>query len=73
MVLRVKRIHGDNKLVVSRTFFDEFECGFMPSHPSNPCMIFRFMVIGVFFVVFDLEVSLLLGVPYQEVMYFNFY
>lgn len=69
-IVSVYRIGGRARLT-NRSYYDRFECGFMGSHPFNPSGVYRFIVIGIFYVVLDLEIALLLGLPYQSEMYFN--
>nr|QXU59712.1 NADH dehydrogenase subunit 3 [Bothridium pithonis] len=49
-----------------------YECGFCSSALSLNCFSFTYFSLLVFFVVFDLEISLLLNMPEQGVLYTNF-
>nr|AFD62800.1 NADH dehydrogenase subunit 3 [Abothrium gadi] len=49
-----------------------YECGFCSSSLSFDCFSFTYFSLLVFFVVFDLEISLLLNLPYQGALYTNF-
>nr|YP_009229561.1 NADH dehydrogenase subunit 3 [Rodentolepis nana]ALT58508.1 NADH dehydrogenase subunit 3 [Rodentolepis nana]BAV82522.1 NADH dehydrogenase subunit 3 [Rodentolepis nana]BBB87204.1 NADH dehydrogenase subunit 3 [Rodentolepis nana] len=50
-----------------------YECGFSPSSLSFNCFSFTYFSLLVFFVIFDLEISLLLNMPEQGLLYNNFY
>nr|AFH27183.1 NADH dehydrogenase subunit 3 [Glaridacris catostomi]AFH27202.1 NADH dehydrogenase subunit 3 [Promonobothrium hunteri] len=50
-----------------------YECGFVSSSFSFDSFGFSYFSLLVFFVVFDLEVSLLLNMPEQGIFYDNFY
>nr|AFH27177.1 NADH dehydrogenase subunit 3 [Caryophyllaeus sp. JB-2012]AFH27178.1 NADH dehydrogenase subunit 3 [Caryophyllaeus sp. JB-2012]AFH27179.1 NADH dehydrogenase subunit 3 [Caryophyllaeus sp. JB-2012]AFH27181.1 NADH dehydrogenase subunit 3 [Caryophyllaeus sp. JB-2012] len=44
-----------------------YECGFIPSSISFDSFGFSYFSLLVFFVVFDLEISLLLNMPEQDI------
>nr|AET11728.1 NADH dehydrogenase subunit 3 [Khawia cf. armeniaca JB-2011] len=52
-----------------------YECGFIPSVLSFDSFGFSYLSLLVFFVVFDLEISLLLNLPDQGLAWsgFNYY
>nr|ABO21401.1 NADH dehydrogenase subunit 3 [Kotorella pronosoma] len=50
-----------------------YECGFCSSSLSFNCFSFTYFSLLVFFVVFDLEISLLLNLPEQGLLFNNFY
>nr|UFQ89123.1 NADH dehydrogenase subunit 3 [Rhinebothrium fulbrighti] len=50
-----------------------YECGFISSSLSFNCFSFTYFSLLVFFVVFDLEISLLLNLPEQGLLYNNFF
>nr|NP_114380.1 NADH dehydrogenase subunit 3 [Hymenolepis diminuta]AAK51340.1 NADH dehydrogenase subunit 3 [Hymenolepis diminuta]BAV82498.1 NADH dehydrogenase subunit 3 [Hymenolepis diminuta] len=50
-----------------------YECGFSPSSLSFNCFSFTYFSLLVFFVIFDLEISLLLNMPEQGILFNNFY
>nr|AEY84602.1 NADH dehydrogenase subunit 3 [Tylocephalum sp. DTJL-2012] len=50
-----------------------YECGFCSSSLSFNCFSFTYFTLLVFFVVFDLEISLLLNMPEQGLLFFNFF
>nr|YP_009256957.1 NADH dehydrogenase subunit 3 [Schyzocotyle nayarensis]ANF28231.1 NADH dehydrogenase subunit 3 [Schyzocotyle nayarensis] len=49
-----------------------YECGFCSNSLSFDCFSFTYFSLLVFFVVFDLEISLLLNLPEQGLLYNNF-
>nr|YP_009692016.1 NADH dehydrogenase subunit 3 [Rhinebothrium reydai]QEG77664.1 NADH dehydrogenase subunit 3 [Rhinebothrium reydai] len=50
-----------------------YECGFNSSSLSFNCFSFTYFSLLVFFVVFDLEISLLLNLPEQGLLFNNFF
>nr|AFH27170.1 NADH dehydrogenase subunit 3 [Caryophyllaeus laticeps]AFH27171.1 NADH dehydrogenase subunit 3 [Caryophyllaeus laticeps] len=50
-----------------------YECGFIPSSTSFDSFSFSYFSLLVFFVVFDLEISLLLNMPEQDILSGSFY
>nr|UFQ89243.1 NADH dehydrogenase subunit 3 [Caulobothrium sp. MZUSP 8009] len=50
-----------------------YECGFCSNSLSFNCFSFTYFSLLVFFVVFDLEISLLLNLPEQGILYNNFF
>nr|YP_009415155.1 NADH dehydrogenase subunit 3 [Atractolytocestus huronensis]AFH27162.1 NADH dehydrogenase subunit 3 [Atractolytocestus huronensis]ASL24620.1 NADH dehydrogenase subunit 3 [Atractolytocestus huronensis] len=50
-----------------------YECGFIPNSISFDSFSFSYFSLLVFFVVFDLEISLLLNMPEQMTELFGFY
>nr|QZZ81263.1 NADH dehydrogenase subunit 3 [Prosthogonimus pellucidus] len=54
-----------------RCWVSSFECGFMPQRLSENYFSCSYFLLLVFFVIFDLEVSLLLNVPLQGVLFKN--
>nr|YP_009236164.1 NADH dehydrogenase subunit 3 [Fascioloides magna]AMF83648.1 NADH dehydrogenase subunit 3 [Fascioloides magna] len=55
-----------------RSWVSSFECGFLSQRVVENYFSYTYFVLLVFFVVFDLEVSLLLNMPLQGVLYKNF-
>nr|QYC97741.1 NADH dehydrogenase subunit 3 [Diplostomoidea sp. MSB para 30071] len=55
-----------------RVWVSPFECGFLGNVLVENVFSYTYFVLLVFFVVFDLEVSLLINIPYQGVMFKNF-
>lgn len=47
-----------------RSWLSRFECGFSPGHRVGCYFSYTYFILLVFFVVFDLEVSLLLNMPF---------
>nr|YP_009180047.1 NADH dehydrogenase subunit 3 [Anoplocephala perfoliata]AKU46910.1 NADH dehydrogenase subunit 3 [Anoplocephala perfoliata] len=63
-----------NKLVVSVVSWGSpYECGFCSNSLSLNCFSFTYFSLLVFFVIFDLEISLLLNMPEQGLLFYNFY
>lgn len=54
-----------------RTWVSPFECGFVSGGVVENYFSYTYFVLLVFFVVFDLEVSLLLNMPLQGVLFKN--
>nr|AET11724.1 NADH dehydrogenase subunit 3 [Khawia sinensis] len=65
--------------VVSRTlsslggWASPYECGFIPASSSFDSFSFTYFTLLIFFVVFDLEISLLLNMPEQAAVWGGFY
>nr|AKC58422.1 NADH dehydrogenase subunit 3 [Eurytrema pancreaticum] len=62
---------GRSSVSYSRNWFSSFECGFISSSFSNNYFSGTCFGLLVFFVIFDLEVSLLLNMPLQGMGYKN--
>lgn len=58
--------------LVSRVWVSSFECGFLSGRIAENVFSYTYFILLVFFVIFDLEVSLLLKIPYQGVLYRKF-
>nr|YP_009938511.1 NADH dehydrogenase subunit 3 [Prosthogonimus cuneatus]QNU39795.1 NADH dehydrogenase subunit 3 [Prosthogonimus cuneatus] len=54
-----------------RCWVSSFECGFLSQRLSENYFSSSYFLLLVFFVIFDLEVSLLLNLPFQGVLYKN--
>nr|YP_009689728.1 NADH dehydrogenase subunit 3 [Anindobothrium anacolum]QEF29877.1 NADH dehydrogenase subunit 3 [Anindobothrium anacolum] len=65
-------LFNKNSQVVSY-WSSPYECGFISSSLSFNCFSFTYFCLLVFFVVFDLEISLLLNLPEQGLLYNNFF
>nr|WRQ18445.1 NADH dehydrogenase subunit 3 [Hydatigera kamiyai] len=50
-----------------------YECGFFNSLMNINCFSFTYFGLLVIFVIFDLEISLLLNMPTQGFMYWSFW
>nr|AET11721.1 NADH dehydrogenase subunit 3 [Khawia japonensis] len=59
-------------LPTSQTWASPYECGFIPSSISFDSFSFSYFSLLVFFVVFDLEISLLLNMPEQSAIWGGF-
>nr|AEY84570.1 NADH dehydrogenase subunit 3 [Anchistrocephalus microcephalus] len=57
---------------VSFSWSSPYECGFCSNSLSFDCFSFTYFSLLVFFVVFDLEISLLLNLPEQGLLFNNF-
>lgn len=55
-----------------RSWASSFECGFLSQGVSENYFRCSYFLLLVFFVLFDLEVSLLLKLPFQGVLFKNF-
>nr|YP_007890977.1 NADH dehydrogenase subunit 3 [Taenia laticollis]BAN15637.1 NADH dehydrogenase subunit 3 [Taenia laticollis] len=63
-----------NKLVLSDSSWSSvYECGFFSSVVNLNCFSVTYFFLLVVFVIFDLEVSLLLNMPMQGLLYNNFF
>lgn len=54
-----------------RSWVSSFECGFLSERLVENYFRYTYFILLVFFVVFDLEVSLLLNMPLQGVLFKN--
>ncbi len=62
-----------NKFVLGNVSWGSpYECGFSSSSLSFNCFSFTYFSLLVFFVVFDLEISLLLNMPEKGLLFSNF-
>nr|UFQ88307.1 NADH dehydrogenase subunit 3 [Spongiobothrium variabile]UFQ89183.1 NADH dehydrogenase subunit 3 [Spongiobothrium sp. MZUSP 7999] len=59
-------------MVAVSAWSSPYECGFASSSLSFNCFSFTYFSLLVFFVVFDLEISLLLNLPEQGLLFNNF-
>nr|UFQ88871.1 NADH dehydrogenase subunit 3 [Rhinebothrium sp. MZUSP 8022]UFQ88883.1 NADH dehydrogenase subunit 3 [Rhinebothrium sp. MZUSP 8023] len=62
-----------NKCAVIPAWTSPYECGFASSSLSFNNFSFTYFSLLVFFVVFDLEISLLLNLPEQGLLFNNFF
>ena len=56
---------------MSRSWGSSFECGFLAQRLVENYFSYTYFVLLVFFVVFDLEISLLLKMPLQRFLFKN--
>nr|AYV63040.1 NADH dehydrogenase subunit 3 [Haplorchis taichui] len=54
-----------------RSWVGSFECGFISQGVSENYFSWTYFILLVFFVVFDLEISLLLNLPLQGLLFKN--
>nr|AKG49771.1 NADH dehydrogenase subunit 3 [Ogmocotyle sp. JM-2015] len=54
-----------------RVWVSSYECGFLSQRVVENYFSYTYFVLLVFFVVFDLEISLLLNFPLQGMLYKN--
>nr|BDI55378.1 NADH dehydrogenase subunit 3 [Cylindrotaenia japonica] len=56
----------------SASWSSPYECGFCSNSVSLDCFSFTYFSLLVYFVIFDLEISLLLNMPEQGLLFSNF-
>nr|YP_010693887.1 NADH dehydrogenase subunit 3 [Morishitium polonicum]WCD42524.1 NADH dehydrogenase subunit 3 [Morishitium polonicum] len=61
-------LYGSNFV---RSWVGSFECGFLSGRVVENYFSYTYFVLLVFFVIFDLEISLLLNMPLQGVLFKN--
>nr|AAC39077.1 NADH dehydrogenase subunit 3 [Synthesium tursionis] len=54
-----------------RSWVSSFECGFLAQRLVENYFSYTYFILLVFFVIFDLEISLLLNMPLQGVLFKN--
>nr|YP_010499316.1 NADH dehydrogenase subunit 3 [Nippotaenia mogurndae]UWT58593.1 NADH dehydrogenase subunit 3 [Nippotaenia mogurndae] len=63
----------NKNVVVDTSWASPYECGFNSNSLSFNSFSFTYFSLLVFFVIFDLEISLLLNMPEQGLLFFNFF
>nr|BAP10809.1 NADH dehydrogenase subunit 3 [Taenia sp. MZH:127001] len=62
-----------NKIIgVDFSWGSSYECGFFSSILNLNCFSFTYFFLLVMFVIFDLEISLLLNMPIQGLLFYSF-
>nr|AUC63435.1 NADH dehydrogenase subunit 3 [Diplostomum spathaceum]AUC63436.1 NADH dehydrogenase subunit 3 [Diplostomum spathaceum]AUC63438.1 NADH dehydrogenase subunit 3 [Diplostomum spathaceum]AUC63440.1 NADH dehydrogenase subunit 3 [Diplostomum spathaceum] len=56
----------------SRVWVSPFECGFLGNVLVENVFSYTYFILLVFFVIFDLEISLLVNIPYEGQLFKNF-
>lgn len=62
----------NTKFVLKIRWSSPYECGFSSNSISLNYFSFTYFSLLVYFVIFDLEISLLLNMPDQELLYFKY-
>nr|AUC63463.1 NADH dehydrogenase subunit 3 [Diplostomum mergi complex sp. Lineage 2] len=57
---------------VTRVWVSPFECGFLGNVLVENVFSYTYFVLLVFFVIFDLNISLLINIPYEGQLFKNF-
>nr|YP_007889817.1 NADH dehydrogenase subunit 3 [Taenia twitchelli]BAN15649.1 NADH dehydrogenase subunit 3 [Taenia twitchelli] len=63
----------NNLLDVGISWSSSYECGFFSSILNLNCFSYTYFFLLVLFVIFDLEISLLLNMPTQGLLFCNFF
>nr|UFJ44426.1 NADH dehydrogenase subunit 3 [Glypthelmins sp. LW2G] len=63
--------NSTNHSLSLRVWSSSFECGFLSQRLVENYFSNTYFLLLVFFVIFDLEVSLLLNIPFQGVLFKN--
>nr|YP_009867152.1 NADH dehydrogenase subunit 3 [Diplostomum ardeae]QKG04351.1 NADH dehydrogenase subunit 3 [Diplostomum ardeae] len=63
---------GVSSSELGRVWVSPFECGFLGNVLVENVFSYTYFVLLVFFVIFDLEISLLVNIPYQGELFKNF-
>nr|AYH51420.1 NADH dehydrogenase subunit 3 [Tylodelphys immer] len=58
---------------IGRVWVSPFECGFLGNILVENVFSYTYFVLLVFFVIFDLEISLLINIPCQGELFKNFF
>nr|QIQ48857.1 NADH dehydrogenase subunit 3 [Schistosoma spindale] len=71
-ILGSKNING-SRYLNTMEWYSSFECGFLNHGLNENFFSFSYLNLLIFFVVFDLEISLLLNIVYDGVWYYTFW
>nr|UEC44192.1 NADH dehydrogenase subunit 3 [Taenia tianguangfui] len=63
----------NNMKNVGFSWGDSYECGFFSSVLNLNCFSFTYFYLLIIFVIFDLEISLLLNMPANGLLFCNFF
>nr|UFQ87243.1 NADH dehydrogenase subunit 3 [Schistosoma guineensis] len=71
-VFGVKHFNGNRYSNLSE-WYSSFECGFLGHGLNENFFSFSYLNLLILFVVFDLEISLLLNIVYDGIWYYTFW
>nr|QRW36520.1 NADH dehydrogenase subunit 3 [Schistosoma haematobium] len=71
-VFGVKSLSGNHYSNISE-WYSSFECGFLGHGLNENFFSFSYLNLLILFVVFDLEISLLLNIVYDGIWYYTFW
>lgn len=52
------------KVLIDKEFISSYECGFDPTSFTRLTFSYRFFLISILFVIFDVEIALILSIPF---------
>nr|BAV81459.1 NADH dehydrogenase subunit 3 [Schistosoma curassoni] len=71
-VFGVKHFNGNRYSNISE-WYSSFECGFLGHGLNENFFSFSYLNLLILFVIFDLEISLLLNIVYDGIWYYTFW
>lgn len=71
-VFGVKHFKGNRYSNISE-WYSRFECGFLGHGLNEKFFSFSYLNLLILFVIFDLEISLLLNIVYDGIWYYTFW